>query len=205
MVYASDLSLAQVGESLSIITSVGMSQSSMMGDMSWGITGMIWSNLQQFALSGRYTKLQFKDGNLKGIMNYGATVVSMFGNQLGFLTAARIQPLNKWGVAGANYTFTIMPMPDNLTLSNNLLIFYTRPTPVSKRLTLSPELYISGTSFQYSTQEGQLVQSGGMSYIVGTGADTYLTKRFKLNIGAKLLLSQESIGYMLQIGTKMGI
>jgi hypothetical protein len=54
ILFNSDLTGGQTLDgSVNLVVTSGISQSSMAGDASWGLTGMIWSNLQQFALSGR--------------------------------------------------------------------------------------------------------------------------------------------------------
>ena len=60
IIVSSDLTSAQnLDKSFTGIINVGMSQSSMTGTASWGVTSMIWFNLKQFALNGRYTKIHF--------------------------------------------------------------------------------------------------------------------------------------------------
>ena len=87
VIVSSDLTSAQnLDKSFTGIINVGMSQSSLTGSSSWGVTSMIWLNFKQYALSGRYTKIQYnKSGTLKLIHNVNLTSVYSYGNVLGFL------------------------------------------------------------------------------------------------------------------------
>jgi hypothetical protein len=152
--------------------------------------------------------MNFYDGQLISISNFGITGVSIQGNYIGFVTAASIVPLNKYGVAGGNYTLSFVPVSEGLNISNNLLVFYTLPIVFSKRLTISPDIYISGSSLQYTTVDKTVASSESMSFMTGAGIDYSLTKRFKLNLGLKTVLSSMAevpASYMLQIGTKLNL
>jgi len=138
IIYSSDFTIAPNTDVLSIIASVGMSKSSLMGNSSWGVSSMIWSTLDQFAISARYTAMNFNEGKLQSITNYGLTGLYLGGSALAFGTLAYIYPLGKLGVTGANYTLSVAGADKGLNLSNNILLFYTIPLKVSKRLTLSP-------------------------------------------------------------------
>jgi len=82
IIYSSDFTIAPSTDVVSVIASAGLSQSSLMGNTSWGISTMIWSTLDQFALSGRYTKMNFNAGKLESITNYGLTGVYLGGSVL---------------------------------------------------------------------------------------------------------------------------
>ena len=166
----------------------------MAGDVSWGLTGMVWSNLQQFALSSRYTKMNFNKGKLESISNYGATVAYAFGNVFGFVTYASIFPLGKWGVTGANLTvsFASAEYAEGLkqyTVSHSILLFYTKPFVINKRLTLSPDLYLAGAPVTYGTKQNIFTISQDVGLLTGCGLDYALTKRFKINMGIKTSLN----------------
>jgi hypothetical protein len=171
----------------------------MTGQSSWGVTGMVWSNFQQFALSSRYTLMHFDEGKLQGISNFGATVAYAFGTKFGFATYAYIKPLGKWGVTGVNYTLSFaeaayQPDPKSeqgsqFSLTNSILLFYTKPFTLNRRLTISPDIYLSGSPLIYLTKEGTFTESNEMNVLTGFGFDYSFTKRFKLNIGVKTSIS----------------
>lgn len=206
IIYSSDFTVAPNQDVVSIIASVGMSQASLMGNTSWGISSMIWSTFDQFALSGRYTMMNFNDGKLQSISNFGLTGVYLGGNVLGFATGAYIYPLGKYGVSGANYTFSVAGADKGLNLSNNILLFYTIPFKVNKRLTISPDMYLSGSSTGYLTDQKIFITSDDVGIMTGASFDIAFTKRFKLNFALKTSFNTNvSIpqSYMGMIGTKM--
>ncbi len=209
IIYSSDFTVAPAADSdLSIIASLGMSQSSLMGNTSWGLSSMIWSTLNQFALSGRYTMMNFNGGKLDNISNFGITGVYLAGTTLGFLTAASIFPFGKWGTTGVNYTFSVAGADEGMNLSNNILLFYTVPVPISKRLTISPDIYLSGSSTGYLTAQQKFVTSNDVGIMTGASFDIALTKRFKFNFALKTSLNTNPIvpqTYMGMIGTKINL
>ena len=186
IIYSSDLTLAGADISgISAIISLGMSQSSLMGNVSWGVTSMIWSTFNQFALSARYTKMG------KSIMNFGLTGVYLQGTYVEFATAAIIRPLGKYGVTGFNYALTYTDQ-----LGHGLMAFYTKPITFSKRLTISPDIYLSNS----------LTKDVGV--LTGASFDIALTKRFKFNFGLKTGFNTNPdvpMMYMSMIGTKINL
>lgn len=209
IIYSSDFTVAPAADSdLSIIASLGMSQSSLMGNSSWGLSSMIWSTLNQFALSGRYTLMNFNDGKLDNISNFGITGVYLAGTTLGFVTAASIFPFGKWGTTGVNYTFSVAGADEGMNLSNNILLFYTVPVPINKRLTISPDIYLSGSATGYLTAQQKFVTSDDVGIMTGASFDVALTKRFKFNFALKTSLNTNPIvpqTYMGMIGTKINL
>jgi hypothetical protein len=209
IIYSSDFTVAPAADSdLSIIASLGMSQSSLMGNTSWGISSMIWSTLNQFALSGRYTVMNFNNGKLDNISNFGITGVYLAGTTLGFVTAASIFPFGKWGTTGVNYTFSVAGADEGMNLSNNILLFYTVPVPINKRLTISPDIYLSGSSTGYLTAQKKFVTSNDVGVMTGASFDIALTKRFKFNFALKTSFNTNPIvpqTYFGMIGTKINL
>jgi hypothetical protein len=179
-----------------------------MGNSSWGLSTMIWSTLDQFALSGRYTKMNFNAGKLESISNYGITGVYLGGSILGFGTAAYIYPMGKYGVSGANYTLSFAGADVGLNIVNNILLFYTIPIKVSKRLTISPDIFVSGSSTGYLTSQKIFVTSDDVGFLGGASFDIALTKRFKFNFALKTGFNTNPeipINYLLMIGTKLNL
>jgi hypothetical protein len=193
MLVQSDFTTAQnLNGSFTPILNLSMSQSSMTGASSWGLTGMIWLNFKQFALSGRYTKMQFnKKGQLKYIHNLSLTTVYSYGNLLAFAGYSGIYNMGKYGVTGFNASVasTLVAETKSTFFSPTITAFYTRPFPVNKKLTISPELYIMSTPLIYSSQDKVAATDRTFSAFVGSGFDYYITKRFKFNFNYKANLS----------------
>ena len=185
IVYSSDLTVLGGHDSpVSAIISLGASQSSLLGNVSYGLTSMIWSSFDQFALSGRYTRIG------KAILNFGLTGVYLQGNVIEFATAAVIKPIGK-GVTGFNYALTYTG-----EFGNGLMAFYTRPFKVNKYLSMSPDIYVSNS----------LTEDVGI--LTGSGFDVSLSNRFKFNCGVKVNFNTNPdvpIMFMTMIGTKINL
>jgi hypothetical protein len=194
LIVSSDFTTAQnLDKSFTPILNLSMSQSSMTGMSSWGLTSMIWFNFKQFALSGKYTKISFsKDGKLKWIHNVNLTGVYSYGNIIGFLGYSGILNAGKWGVTGFNVSgaMTLVTGEEkNTFLSPSITAFYTKPFKGNKRLTISPELYLISSPLIYSTKEKVTTTDRTFSAFIGSGFDYQITRRFKLNMNYKANLS----------------
>jgi len=211
ILFNSDFTAGQsLDNSVAVIMTGGISQSSMTGQSSWGVTAMVWSNFQQFALSSRYTAMHFDEGKLTGISNFGLTAAYAFGTTFGFGTYAYIYPMGKWGVAGANVTVAFagaeyLPDPSStpgkqMSLTSSILLFYTKPFTVNRRITLSPDIYFSGSPLVYLTKEGTFTESKEVNILTGLGVDYSFTSRFKLNIGVRTSISSSPDIPMLFFG-----
>lgn len=208
IIYSSDFTVAPSTETVSIIASLGMSQASLMGNSSWGINSMIWSTLDQFALGARYTLMNFNEGKLESISNFGVTGVYLGGNVLGFTTAAYIVPMGKYGTTGANYTLSFAGAQDEMNISNNILLFYTIPIKINKYVSMSPDIYVSGSSTGYLTKQKVFVTSNDIGFLTGASFDIALTKRFKFNFALKTGVNTNPNipqSYLGMIGTKINL
>jgi hypothetical protein len=194
MIISSDFTTAQnLDKSFTPILNLSMSQSSMTGMSSWGLTSMIWFNFRQFALSGKYTKINFsKSGKLKWVHNINLTSVYSYGNIIGFVGYSGILNAGKWGVTGFNTSAAmtlITGEQKNTFISPSFTAFYTKPFTTGKRFTISPELYIISTPLIYSTKEKVTTTDRTFSAFIGSGFDYQLTKRFKFNMNYKANMS----------------
>ena len=194
LIVSSDFTTAQnLDKSFTPILNLSMSQSSMTGMSSWGLTSMIWFNFKQFALSGKYTKISFsKNGKLKWVHNVNLTGVYSYGNIIGFVGYSGILNAGKWGVTGFNVSgaMTLVTGEEkNTFLSPSITAFYTKPFKGNKRLTISPELYLISAPLIYSTKEKVTTTDRTFSAFVGSGFDYQLTRRFKFNMNYKANLS----------------
>ena len=120
------------------VISMGASQTSLFGDTTYGLTGMVWSNLRQFSLNGSYSKVNMNIPSLTTLnhgthTHYGVdgkasvkspltpptpTVGSIdafsigysnnFGNGTIVLSANKLKPMGKWGTAGIGFSLANM-------------------------------------------------------------------------------------------------
>jgi hypothetical protein len=194
LIVSSDFTTAQnLDKSFTPILNLSMNQSSMTGMSSWGVTSMIWFNFKQFALSGKYTKINFsKNGKLKWINNFNLTGVYSYGNIIGFIGYSGILNAGKYGITGFNTSVAMTKIngeQKNTFVSPSLTAFYTKPFSASKRLTISPELYIISTPLLYSTTDKVTTTDRTFSAFIGSGFDYQITRRFKFNVNYKANLS----------------
>jgi hypothetical protein len=153
---------------------------------------MVWFNLKQFALNGRYTKIKLNDkGTLKFIHNVNLTGAYSFGNVFGFLGYSLIMNAGKYGITGANISGAITKTPDdkNLFISPSITAFYTKPFQAGKKLSISPEIYIISTPVVYSSVDKITVSDRYFSGFLGSGFDYQISRRFKFNVNYKANLS----------------
>ena len=120
------------------VISMGASQTSLFGDTTYGLTGMVWSNFRQFSINGSYSKVNMNIPNLTTLIHgdhthYGvdgkasvkspltppqATVGSIdafsigysnnFGNGTIVLSANKMKPMGKWGTGGIGFSVANM-------------------------------------------------------------------------------------------------
>ena len=110
---ASDLTTGQnPGGGVSQIITVGVSQSSLAGDKSYGATGILWSSLDQGALSLSYTKMSFKKGNLTTIHSFGSTSAYLKGTLMSMTGYTWVKPHPKYGVYGVSLGAIGLFMPN---------------------------------------------------------------------------------------------
>lgn len=211
MIVASDLTTAQnLDKSFTPILNLGLSQSSLTGQQSWGLTGMVWMNFKQFALSGRYTQMKFKGATLKFVDTYSFTSVYSYGNIIGFAGFSRIVLLGKYGVTGfaVNAALSKIILDKNTFVAPSVTAFYTRPFQVTRRLALSPELYVMANPIMYSTKEKVTLVDRSIGFFGGSGADFQLTKKFKVNFNYKVNASTKKdfpvLSFFL-IGSKINL
>jgi hypothetical protein len=190
VIISSDLTSAQnMDRSFTPIINVGMFKSSMIGTSSWGLNSMIWFNFKQFAVTGRYTKIQFsKNRKLKLIHNVNLTGVYSYGNLMSFLGYSAILNAGKFGITGANISGSITKSPEdmNLYLSPAVTAFYTKPIKINKEMIISPELYVISTPLIYSSVDKVSVSDRTFSMFIGSSVDYQFSKRFKVNMNYKL-------------------
>lgn len=223
MLLSSDLTVAQnLDLSVNAIISTGLSQSSMAGDESYGATAMIWSNLKQFAFNARYTKMKFKDGELKSINNFSYTWAYSYGTKMGVLGFAHIRPLGKYGVAGINISQITIGLPHVLgfyadgraamTTQHAFLFsftgFYTKPIKLNNRWNVSPEVYVTTNPYMWLNRDHVAIRDYNLNFLSGFSADMALTKRFKINTSVKTSFSTlpgMPILFNFLIGSKINI
>jgi hypothetical protein len=202
LLFGSDLTLTESDDrSFNAIISLGLSKSSLMGNESYSVNSMIWSTFKQFALSGGYTKMNFDRGKLNAIHSYSLTTAYLDGNYMGLVGYTFIKPHPKYGTYGYNIGIVNLLIKDteivrdvkkkifNPLISSSLVTFWTKPYQVSKKLTLSPQVFVMSSPLGYNPSTGKNNVSRDLGFLVGSSFDYKISKRFGLSLNYKLATS----------------
>ncbi len=184
---ASDLAVTQSADGrYTAMVSTGISKSSMTGTSSWGLTSLIWMTFDQFALNGGYTKMNFDKGKLNNIKSYSMTAAYLQGNFMIMQGHTYIKPHPKIGTYGYNVGVISLLIKNgnkyDYSLSSSLVGFWTKPYQMNKRLSISPQIFITSSPIAWNPSSGQTIVSRDFGYMGGASYDYKLTKRFGLNL-----------------------
>jgi hypothetical protein len=190
IMFASDLTVGEgADKQYTGIVSLGMSQSSMTGESSWGANTMIWSNLKQFAISASYTKMNFDKGKIESIDNYSFTNAYMNGNYMTMVGYTHILPTAKYGTMGYNLSVLGLLLKGTQTTpltSYSLTGFWMKPYQINKKLALSPEIFVMSSPITYNIQTNILAKDKNVGIILGTSINYKISKRFAAAFNYKL-------------------
>jgi hypothetical protein len=210
---ASDLAGTEDNEGkYAVMMSVGVSRSSLMGDKSYSATALIWSTLNQFALSAGVTKMDFEEGKLNAIHSYGTTFAYLKGTLMNLNGYTWIKPHPKYGTFGYNVGVITLMMQNAVTggydvsLSSSLVGFWMKPFPYSRKVTLTPQVFVMQSPLAWNTVTGGSTVSRIPGAMVGLGYDYKLSKRFGFSASYKAAMSfgdNFSLLNNIQIGSKM--
>jgi hypothetical protein len=202
MILASDLTTSE-GPDLkyNVIASFGISKTSMVGNESWGINTMIWSTLKQFALSGGYTKMDFKNGKIENIHSYSMTLAYLDGNYMNLIGYTNITPNLKYGTYGYNVGIVTLLVKDNeysdlkikevrntfnISFTTSVVGFWTRPFIVNRKTTLSPQIFLMNTPINWNSKTGETTVNRQIGFLFGSSFDYKISKRFGLSLNYKI-------------------
>lgn len=204
---ASDFTAGQNPDgSLAGLFTVGVSQSSLAGDKSYGATAIVWTSLDQAALSGSYTKMGFKKGKLNAVHNYSTTYAYLNGVQMVLVGYTWVKPDEKWGVYGVNTGMITLFMPEGggVNYSTSLVGFWMHPPiEVSKRAKISPQLFVIASPMSYNDIT-KLTTSTAGSIMIGNSMDYMITRRFGATMAHRMMISpnQKTLNFLM-IGSRM--
>jgi hypothetical protein len=205
----SDLTLAQKPTNGFVpIISLGMSQSSVAGDMSWGVSSMIYADLKSFALGINKSDLIFKNGSLSAIKAYSYTFAYMAGVPMTFGGYTYIKPHPKYGTLGYNLSIINIKIKNIDTyqyqLSTSTTCFWSKMYSLNTKSTISPGVFIMASPYSYNTGIGS-VWNYNVAGLIGTGYSYQISRRFVFAIDWKLNISTAPSSPILNffmVGTK---
>jgi hypothetical protein len=210
---ASDLAGTEDNEgNYAVMMSVGVSKSSLMGDKSYSATALIWSTLNQFALSAGVTKMDFEEGKLNAIHSYGTTFAYLKGTLMNLNGYTWIKPHPKYGTFGYNVGVITLMMQNAMTcgydvsLSSSLVGFWMKPYTYSRKVTLTPQVFLMQSPLAWNTVTGGSTVNRTPGAMVGLGYDYKISKRFGFSASYKAAMSfgdSFSLLNNIQIGSKL--
>ena len=192
LLLGSDLTTTQsLDGRFSTILSVGVSKSSMAGDVSYGANAMIWSTLNQYVISGNYTKMKFQDGQLKGVHSYGSTIGYLKGAWMLLNSYTYVIPNPKRGTYGYNVgTITLLTKGSekkrDINLSSSFVAFWTKPYQCSKKIILSPQVFVMTSPLSFAPSVGYSSINRNLGFLLGSSFDYKISKRFGFSFNYKL-------------------
>jgi hypothetical protein len=192
--------------------SVGISKSSLMGDKSYSATALIWSTLDQFAISGGITKMDFQEGKLNAIHSYGTTFAYLKGTLMNLNGYTWIKPHPKYGTFGYNVGVITLMMQNptkggyDVSLMASAVGFWMKPYQYSRKVTLTPQVFVMQSPLSWNTVTGSSAVSRTPGGIIGLGYDYKISRRFGFSASYKAAMTftpEFSLMNNFQIGSKM--
>jgi len=126
--------------------SMGLSKSSLAGDVSYSTGLVVNSNLSSIVMTGGITKMGLtKDGQLDAIHSYGTAFAYLGGNYMNLLGYTWIKPTPKRGTYGYNVGIINLFLNNgkgyDYNMASSAIVFWTKPYQYSKKLTVSPQVF----------------------------------------------------------------
>lgn len=202
IIFSSDLSgVHQFQGEFNLMANIGVSQSSLAGDVSYGATAIIFSNLKQFALSTRYSKMEFSGTELCGVATYSYTAAYNAGSMIHIGAFSYVRPYKAY-VFGYNAAVVATRIPfegkKQLFGTTSVTLFAIRSMIINKKLSIAPELFLMGSPISYSFRSDDLSANGQLSYILGNSFSWAISKRFGLSANVKYMGGQmQTIGVLI--------
>lgn len=179
-----------------VAATFGVSQSSLMGDKTYGLTAMAYSNGQQFMLTANFSKVHInKEGRINYVYSSSLGGAKMFTTYMGVMNHSVVFLGKKGSAAGLAFGTNLTSLEldvrgglvyyDQTILGVSLTGFYTKPFTVSPKFILTPMVAISSPFASWSMQYGDdIVINKDLLFIGGPSVSYKLTQRFGLNVGA---------------------
>jgi hypothetical protein len=167
-----------------------MSKSVNDGSFSYGLNSSLRFDLKQMVIGGSMSNVIMKKGKVVGVTSTSMTYVTDWNNQFIFYGWSYIKLLDKGAVTGLSLSGNqLLITGSQLMLSPAIIVFYTKPYKVSKKQTVSPELYLISSPVMYGQKDRQISYDRNVSFFTGAGTDVNFSRKFKLNLNFKVNIS----------------
>ena len=208
-VIKADLSVIQIGSTIVPTLNVNMSKTLNEGMFSYGLNTSVRVDLKQVVIGGSTSDIIMKNGKVFGVTSTSVTYVTDWDNKFIFYGWSFVKPLNKGAVAGLALSGNSLILTGTqVMLSPSIITFYTRPYQISKKQTVSPEIYVISSPIMFGQRDKKATYDPNVSFFTGAGTDIRFSKKFKLNINFKVNISTNSSTPLMSVfalGSKINI
>ena len=185
-----DLSVIQMGSTIVPTLNVNMSKTLNEGMFSYSLSTSVRVDLKQIVIGGSTSDIIMRNGKVFGVTSTSITYVTDWDNKFIFYGWSFVKPLDKGAVAGLALSGNSLILTGTqVMLSPSIIAFYTRPYQVSKKQTVSPEIYIISSPIMFGQRDKKATYDANVSFFTGAGTDIRFSKKFKLNINFKVNMS----------------
>ena len=180
----------------------GISQSSLLGDKTYGLNLMVYDNLQQFMLNANYSKVGInKEGRINTVYSASLGIMKSYTTYIAMMNHSKVFMGKKGSIAGVAFGTTLTTIEVDVRegnlyfnqqlLGTSLTAFYTKPFNFD-RFTVSPMLAASAPFMQFDMYQHDTYWNTDVMFIGGVNFTYTLTKRFGINVGANFIESTAS-------------
>lgn len=193
------------------VLSMGISKSSIYGDVSYMGNLMIWDNLNQYALGGSMTKMFLSDiFELDFIENYNVNYSYSYGVSSVSVGYSMIKSFPKWGTIGGgiNYSITMGRGIKGTITTFAYNFLYTHSFVINKKLTYTPAIVFTTSPIGYLSSVKSTYVSKDKMVVLSNGIDYQISKRFRFNFNwTPILNTNKDIPMinMFMVGSKIKI
>ena len=193
LLLASDIAGAESADGKYLLSvSLGLSKSSLAGDVSYSAGLVVNSDLSSIVTTGGITKMEMKpDGNLNAIHSYGTAFAYLGGNYMNLMGYTWIKPTPKRGTYGYNVGLINLFLKNDdggftYNMASSLIVFWTKPYVVSKKLVVSPQVFTTFAPLAWNSVTKVSTVNRHMGFLVGAAFDYKISKRFGFSFNYKL-------------------
>ena len=204
-----DLSVIQMGSTIVPTLNVNMSKTLNEGMFSYGLNTSVRVDLKQVVIGGSTSDIIMRNGKVFGVTSTSVTYVTDWDNKFIFYGWSFVKPLDKGAVAGLALSGNSLILTGTqVMLSPSIITFYTRPYQISKKQTISPEIYVISSPVMFGQRDKKATYDANVSFFTGAGTDIRFSKRFKLNINFKVNISTNTSTPLMSVfslGSKINL
>ena len=178
----------------------GISQSSLMGDKTYGLNAMVYDNLQQYMLTANYSKVHInKEGRVSRVYSASIGAMKMFTTYMVMMNHSMTFLGKKGSVAGialgTSLTTNEVDVIDGLLYFDNQFLgvsltgFYTKSFQLTDKIGVSPMLAASSPFLMFDMFKHDTMFNKDIMIIAGSNFSYKLTQRFGINVGVNIIES----------------